>query len=81
MKNFLKNILSFLRKMISKCFHSRFLRNTLSSFLAMILLCILIIVFIFYLIPKEEVVVVKDNSVLRIEFKGLILDRTSGNPS
>ena len=80
MKNVLKNIFSFFSKMISKCFHSRFLRNTLSSFLAMILLCILIIVFIFYLVPKEEVVVVKDNSVLRIEFKGLILDRTSGNP-
>ena len=46
----------------------------------MILLFVLVIVFIFYLIPKEEVVVVKDNSVLKIEFKDPILDRTSDNP-
>ena len=46
----------------------------------MIFLFVLIIVFIFYLIPKEEVVVVKDNSVLKIEFKDPILDRTSENP-
>ncbi len=46
----------------------------------MIFLFVLVIVFIFYLIPKEEVVVVKDNSVLKIEFKDPILDRTSDNP-
>lgn len=46
----------------------------------MIFLFILIIVFIFYLIPQEEVVGVKDNSVLKIEFKDPILDRTSDNP-
>ena len=46
----------------------------------MIFLFVLVIVFIFYLIPKEEVVVVKDNSVLKIEFKYPILDRTSDNP-
>ena len=65
---------------MSKCFNSSFLRNTLSSFLAMIFLFVVVIVFIFYLIPKEEVVVVKDNSVLKIEFKDPILDRTSKNP-
>ena len=46
----------------------------------MIFLFFLFIVFIYYLIPKEEVVVVKDNSVLKLEFKDLILDRTSDNP-
>ena len=46
----------------------------------MIFLFVLVIVFIFYLIPKEEVVVVKDNSVLKIEFKDPVLDRTSENP-
>ena len=46
----------------------------------MIFLFVLVIVFIFYLIPTEEVVVVKDNSVLKIEFKDPILDRTSENP-
>ena len=46
----------------------------------MIFLFVLVIVFIFYLIPKEEVVVVKDNSVLKIEFKDPVLDRTSDNP-
>lgn len=46
----------------------------------MIFLFVLVIVLIFYLIPKEEVVVVKDNSVLKIEFKDPILDRTSDNP-
>ena len=80
MKNLFKNILLFFRFIISKCFNSRFLRNTLSSFLAIIFLFVLVIVFIFYLIPKEEVVVVKDNSVLKIEFKDPILDRTSDNP-
>lgn len=80
MKNLFNNILSFFRFIISKCFNSRFLRNTLSSFLAIIFLFVLVIVFIFYLIPKEEVVVVKDNSVLKIEFKYPILDRTSDNP-
>ena len=80
MKNLFKNILSFFRFIISKCFNSGFLRNTLSSFLAMIFLFVLVIVFIFYLIPKEEVVVVKDNSVLKIEFKDPVLDRTSDNP-
>ena len=80
MKNLFKNILSFFRFIISKCFNSGFLRNTLSSFLAMIFLFVLVIVFIFYLIPKEEVVVVKDNSVLKIEFKDPVLDRTSENP-
>ena len=80
MKNFLKNFLSFFRFIISKCFNSGFLRNTLSSFLAMIFLFVLVIVFIFYLIPKEEVVFVKDNSVLKIEFKDPVLDRTSENP-
>ena len=80
MKNLFKNILSFFRFIISKCFNSGFLRNTLSSFLAMIFLFVLVIVFIFYLIPKEEVVFVKDNSVLKIEFKDPVLDRTSDNP-
>ena len=80
MKNLFKNILSFFRFIISKCFNSGFLRNTLSSFLAMIFLFVLVIVFIFYLIPKEEVVVVKNNSVLKIEFKDPVLDRTSDNP-
>jgi len=80
MKNLFKNILSFFRFIISKCFNSGFLRNTLSSFLAMIFLFVLVIVFIFYLIPKEEVVFVKDNSVLKIEFKDPVLDRTSENP-
>ena len=80
MKNLFKNILSFFRFIISKCFNSGFLRNTLSSFLAMIFLFVLVIVFIFYLIPKEEVVVVKNNSVLKIEFKDPVLDRTSENP-
>ena len=80
MKNLFKNILSFFRFIISKCFNSGFLRNTLSSFLAMIFLFVLVIVLIFYLIPKEELVVVKDNSVLKIEFKDPILDRTSDNP-
>ena len=80
MKNFLKNISSFFRRIISKCFHSSFLRNILSSFLAMTILFILLIVFIFYLIPKEQVIIVKDNSVLKIEFNDQILDRTSGNP-
>lgn len=46
----------------------------------MIFLFVLVIVFIFYLIPKEEVVVVKNNSVLKIEFKDPVLDRTSDNP-
>ena len=46
----------------------------------MIFLFVLVIVFIFYLIPKEELVVLKDNSVLKIEFKDPILDRTSDNP-
>ena len=46
----------------------------------MIFLFVLVIVFIFYLIPKEELVIVKDNSVLKIEFKDPILDRTSDNP-
>ena len=46
----------------------------------MIFLFVVVIVFILYLIPKEEVVVVKDNSVLKIEFKDPILDRTSDNP-
>ena len=80
MKNLFKNILSFFRFIISKRFITSVLRNTLSSFLAMIFLFVLVIVFIFYLIPKEEVVVVKDNSVLKIEFKDPILDRTSDNP-
>ena len=80
MKNLFKNILSYFRFIISKCFNSGFLRSTLSSFLSMIFLFFLFIVFIYYLIPKEEVVVVKDNSVLKIEFKDPILDRTSENP-
>ncbi len=80
MKNLFKNILSYFRFIISKCFNSGFLRSTLSSFLSMIFLFFLFIVFIYYLIPKEEVVVVKDNSVLKLEFKDLILDRTSDNP-
>jgi len=79
MKNLFKNILSYFRFIISKCFNSGFLRSTLSSFLSMIFLFFLFIVFIYYLIPKEEVVVVKDNSVLKLEFKDLILDRTSDN--
>ena len=36
--------------------------------------------FVLYLIPKDKEVLVKDNSVLKIEFKGIILDRTSGKP-
>ena len=66
--------------MISKCFHSNFFKNTLSSFLAIILFFISLIFLIkYFLIPKEQLVVVKDNSVLKIEFKAPILDRTSGN--
>ena len=46
----------------------------------MTILFILLLVFVFYLIPKEEVIILKDNSVLKIEFIDPILDRTSGNP-
>ena len=46
----------------------------------MILIFISFIILIVFLIPKEELVVVKDNSVLKIEFKDPILDRTSDNP-
>ena len=42
MKNLYKNILSFFRFIISKCFNSSFLRNTLSSFLAMIFLFVVL---------------------------------------
>jgi len=60
-----------------------FLKNILSSFLAMILIFIsfiLFLVFIVFLIPAEQSISVKDNSVLKIEFNSPILDRTSGDP-
>ena len=69
MKNFLKSIF-YLSDYI-------FLRNISVQFLQFYLL----ILFVFILIPKaEQVIIVKDNSVLKIEFNDQILDRTSGNP-
>ena len=60
-----------------------FLKNILSSFLAMILIFIsfiVFIVFIVFFIPEEQSISVKDNSVLKIEFNSPILDRTSEDP-
>ena len=60
-----------------------FLKNILSSFLAMILIFIsfiVFIVFIVFFIPEDQSISVKDNSVLKIEFNSPILDRTSEDP-
>ena len=60
-----------------------FLKNILSSFLAMILIFIsfiVFIVFIVFFIPEDQSISVKDNSVLKIEFNSPILDRTSDDP-
>ena len=46
----------------------------------MILVFILFIAVIVFLIPEEQLIVVKDNSVLKIEFNNQILDRTSEDP-
>ena len=57
-----------------------FLKSTLSSLLAMILMFVLFIIFIIAIIPEDEETKVKENSVLKIEFKDAILDRSSENP-
>ena len=58
-----------------------FLKSTFSRLLSLILLVVLFLILVAILIPKaEQVIIVKDNSVLKIEFNDQILDRTSGNP-
>ena len=57
-----------------------FLKSTLSSLFAMIIMFVLFIIFIIAIIPEDEETKVKENSVLKIEFKDAILDRSSENP-
>ncbi len=58
-----------------------FLKSTFSRLLSLILLVVLFLILVAILIPKaEQEIIVKDNSVLKIEFNDQILDQTSGNP-
>ena len=58
-----------------------FLKSTFSRLLSLILLVVLFLILVAIFIPKaEQVIIVKDNSVLKIEFNDQILDRISGNP-
>ena len=57
-----------------------FIKNTFSRLFSIILIIILFLIFISILIPKQKEIVVKKNSILKINLDKSILDRTSSNP-
>ncbi len=57
-----------------------FIKNTLSRLFSIILIIIFFIFFILILIPKQKEIIVKKNSILKINLDKSILDRTSSNP-
>ena len=57
-----------------------FIKNTFSRLFSIILIIILFLIFISILIPKQKEIIVKKNSILKINLDKSILDRTSGNP-
>ena len=57
-----------------------FIKNTFSRLFSIILIIIFFIIFILILIPKQKEIIVKKNSILKINLDKSILDRTSGNP-
>ncbi len=58
----------------------KFLKNTFSRLLSIIIIFIFFLVLVSILIPKEKEIIVKKNSILKIKLDKNILDRTSGNP-
>ena len=58
----------------------KFLKNTFSRLLSIIIIFIFFLVLVSVLIPKEKEIIVKKNSILKIKLDKNILDRTSGNP-
>jgi len=56
-----------------------FLKSTLSRLLSIVMLFILFLIMVAIFLPKPEEVVVKENSILKIRFEKMILDRTSDN--
>lgn len=58
----------------------KFLKNTFSRLLSIIIIFIFFLVLVSILIPKEKEIIVKENSILKIKLDKNILDRTSGNP-
>ena len=57
-----------------------FIKNTFSRLFSIILIIILFLIFISILIPKQKEIIVKKNSILKINLDKSILDRTSVNP-
>ena len=57
-----------------------FIKNTFSRLFSIILIIILFLIFISILIPKQKEIIVKKNSILKINLDKSILDRTSSNP-
>ena len=57
-----------------------FIKNTFSRLFSVILIIIFFLIFILILIPKQKEIIVKKNSILKINLDKSILDRTSGNP-
>ena len=58
----------------------KFLKNTFSRLLSIIIIFIFFLVLVTILIPKEKEIIVKENSILKIKLEENILDRASGNP-
>lgn len=58
----------------------KFLKNTFSRLLSIIIIFIFFLVIVSILIPKDKEIIVKENSILKIKLDKNILDRTSGNP-
>lgn len=57
-----------------------FLKSTFSRLLSILLLFVLFLMFVFVLLPSEEVILVEENSILKIKFENPIVDRSSDSP-